>query len=105
MQQEADKPQPSMSQHPADVAPKQAQESADHIISESEQFKATVAPQPGMIHNFDLSKLNQYLKDFIDNDDDFFHLTCHIDPNLHAKIEKRKFVDLEKLLPSNKFNQ
>ena len=32
-------------------------------------------------------------------DDEFFHLTCHVDPNIIPKIEKGEFVDLEKLLP------
>ena len=36
------------------------------------------------------------------SDDDFFHLTCHIDPNLFHKIEKGEFVELEKLLPKDK---
>ena len=33
------------------------------------------------------------------SDDDFFHMTCHIDENLKNKIEKGVFVDLDKLLP------
>ena len=36
------------------------------------------------------------------SDDDFFHLTCHIDSNLKAKIEKGQFVDLDKLLPKER---
>ena len=36
------------------------------------------------------------------SDDDFFHLTCHIDPNLIHKIEKGEFVELQKLLPKEK---
>ena len=35
-------------------------------------------------------------------DDDFFHLTCHIDSNLKTKIEKGQYVDLDKLLPWEK---
>ena len=35
-------------------------------------------------------------------DDNFFHLTCHVDGTLIAKIEKEEFVDLEKLLPKDK---
>ena len=37
-----------------------------------------------------------------DQDDDFFHVTCHIDQNLKAKIEKGEFVELEKLFPRNR---
>ena len=36
------------------------------------------------------------------SDDDFFHLTCHIDVGLRQKIEKGHFVDLEKLLPKSR---
>ena len=36
------------------------------------------------------------------SDDDFFHLTCHIEPSLIHKIEKGEFVELEKLLPKDK---
>ena len=35
----------------------------------------------------------------IDNDDNFFHVACLIDSNLHEKIEKGEFIDLEQLLP------
>ena len=34
-------------------------------------------------------------------DDDFFHLTCHIDSPLKNKIENGEFVDLDKLLPKD----
>ena len=39
------------------------------------------------------------------SDDSFFHLLCHIEPALIAKIEKGEFIDLEKLLPPDKFNK
>ena len=35
------------------------------------------------------------------SDDDFFHITCHIDDNLKRKIENGEFVDLDKLLPKD----
>ena len=34
-------------------------------------------------------------------DDDFFHITCHIDSSLRTKIENGEFVDLDKLLPKD----
>ena len=43
-----------------------------------------------------------YLKHMFDNDDDFFHISCHVDSNLKCKIEKGEFVDLEKLLPRDR---
>ena len=39
------------------------------------------------------------------SDDDFFHLTCHIEPSLIHKIEKGEFVELEKLLPKDKISE
>ena len=39
------------------------------------------------------------------SDDDFFHLTCHIEPNLFHRIEKGEFVELEKLLPKDKIGK
>ena len=37
-----------------------------------------------------------------DNDDDFFHVACHVDPQLKAKIKKGEYVELDKLLPKGK---
>ena len=39
------------------------------------------------------------------SDDDFCLLTCHIEPSLIHKIEKGEFVELEKLLPKDKFGK
>ena len=36
-------------------------------------------------------------------DDEFFHLTCHVDPNMKEKIEWGEFIDLEKLLVKDRF--
>ena len=38
-------------------------------------------------------------KRFFDNDDDFFHVSCHVDPKLKEKIKRGEYVDLELLLP------
>ena len=39
------------------------------------------------------------------HDDDFFHLTCHIEPSLIHKIENGEFIELEKLLPKEKLGR
>ena len=39
------------------------------------------------------------LQSSLDIDDEFFHVTCHVDSAIRAKIERGDFVDLEKLLP------
>ena len=38
-------------------------------------------------------------------DDDFFHLICHIESSLKDKIERGEYVDLDKLLPKDKYPQ
>ena len=53
-------------------------------------------------HRVDSDKMNLLNIGSGVSDDDFFHLTCHIEPNLIHKIEKGEFVELEKLLPKDK---
>ena len=36
------------------------------------------------------------------SNDDCFHLTCHVDGSMIAKIEKGEFMDLDKLSPKDK---
>ena len=38
----------------------------------------------------------------LDCDDEFFHVTCHVDNNLKQKIQCGDFVELEKLLPKTR---
>ena len=39
------------------------------------------------------------------SDDDFFNLTCHIEPSLIHKIKKGEYVELEKLMPKEKYHK
>ena len=49
--------------------------------------------------------LTEYLKRMVSTDDDeFFHITCHVDPNLKQRIKKGEYVDLEKLLPKDRMS-
>ena len=76
-----------------------AKQKANQMILDAERFKATVNVPPGE----DLvNSANSYDERMILNDDDFFHVTCHVDPVLRAKIEKGEFVDLERLLPKQR---
>ena len=113
----------------AAVEMQEAQRRAEHGILEAEKFTATVEqpgnpskfllPQPlSLAHdrpNGPIARMNVGVG--TDNaarifdigsgvsDDDFFHLTCHIEPSLIHKIEKGEFVELEKLLPKDKFGK
>ena len=68
-------------------------EGADKVILQAEQFKANITAPP---------KGNEFTPILVENDDDFFHITCHVEHNLKEKIERGDFVDLEKLLPKER---
>ena len=76
---------------------------SDQLIINAEKFKASVERPKGMLpdKSFDLCELKQWLCEA--EDDEFFHVSCHIEPALKAKIEAGGFVDLNKLLPKNRF--
>ena len=71
---------------------------AEEAIIAAERYKAAIqAPPAGTEFNNDL--INLKMARYLDNDDDeFFHITCHVDANLRAKIHRGEYVDLEKLL-------
>ena len=95
-----------------------AQSHAERSILEAEKFKATIA-DPGTSLNFCqiMHEQQNNMQSVVNpgseipnigsgvSDDDFFHLTCHIDPNLIHKIEQGEFVELERLLPKDRFGK
>ena len=64
-------------------------EEAEKIIIDAEQLKSKVLHPKGKEFNFECFLHN------IDDDDEFFHITCHINPTLRNKIAKGEFIDLE----------
>ena len=85
------------------------------ILLQVEQFKASLAAPKGGLH-YDKIRQQfmspegylgpidadiQMLRNF-DTDNEFFHVTCHLDENLKSKIHKGEFVKLERLLPKEK---
>ena len=75
---------------------------ADRMILEAEHFQAVIAAPPeGTSDHLVLSK--QFGQGCGLSDDEFFHLTCHINKNTQEKIERGDFVDLEKLVPKDHF--
>ena len=78
---------------------REAKDHSERVLIEAEKFRAAMADPPGE-HSIKNVPVGQEI-----SDDDFFHLTCQVDPNLVVKIERGKFVDLEKLLPKRKRKQ
>ena len=78
-------------------------ERAEHSVVEAEKFRASIEPpkkgrcyeQEDSLYNLPSGTSAQL------TDDDFFHLTCHIDEHLREKMERGKYIDLEKLLPKS----
>ena len=68
------------------------QREEDHLI-QAEQFKAAIAEPAGMSPKLPNSV----------TDDEFFHLLCHMEPSLVSKIENGEYIELEKLLPKERF--
>ena len=76
----------------------EARKAADKMILDSERFKASVSVPRGNANfvNSNCDTNHLHAGDFprtdcnpvFNNDDDFFHLTCHIEPSLRNKIEK-----------------
>ena len=60
------------------------------LILEAEQYKQPTGKEPSQIDSQESSSVKV-------SDDEFFHLICHIDSQLKEKIQKGKYVDLEKL--------
>ena len=79
----------------------EAKEKTENRILVGEKFKATVNVPQGMDLNTNLSR--QFGQGCGLSDDEFFHITCHIDKNTQEKIEKGDYVDLEKLLPKTTY--
>ena len=64
----------------------QAREVAGQLVLEAEQSRAHLEVPQG----------NQVYSDFMD--DEFFHITCHVDQATKTKIEQGQFIELDKLL-------
>ena len=109
---------------------RQARDMAGQKIIEAKKFKASLVPLPqGMVFNHagvalqinviesnvlndeSVPQVQVFLPSLInpkqawqpDYDDNFFHITCHINPSLRSKIEKGEFIELDKLLPKDKY--
>ena len=106
IQSGADKgePQPSTSNDRDDQAfnelVEEAKQKSKDLIIGAEKFKDSTNPPPGMVSIIGPAGLVMTgPQGVMDMDDQFFHVTCHVDQGLKDKIAKGEFVDLEKLLP------
>ena len=97
----------------------QAQARSTEAVVEAEKFRASIEKPTGMnisenqlVDMMHTAKFHGQLSDDQIahgpiamggvSDDNFFHVTSHIEPNLQMKIEDGQFVDLDKLLPKDR---
>ena len=119
-----DSPQPGTSKETTRQADKGDHQLADQLILEAEHFKTAIAapqgenvvnntfvddlnaksPSVASVHDNVLTGMSEFLQMLAANraDDEFFHITCHINPALKGKIERGEYVDLDKLLPKSR---
>ena len=90
--------QPSAEPEKPDATASPSPGAAKNLILNAERFKAMVEQLKG---NFDFSELKHWMS--MNEDDEFFHITCHVDDQLKLKIEQGAYVDLAKLLPKTRF--
>ena len=81
-------------------------EIAAKMILDAEKFRGEVAKPQGM-DNFPqfFSGVQKISKQEVIDDDEFFHVTCHVDKLLTQKIQNGEYVDLEKLLVKDRFHK
>ena len=77
----------------------EAKRKTDKLILDVEHFRATVDPPPSRVQN----QMTIQVDHNLDVDDQFFHITCHVDEALKGKIARGEFVALEKLLLKGKY--
>ena len=75
-------------------------EITDCLLHDADKLRVKLSAPKGMLP----MKIDSHIRLLrnLDNDDDFFHVTCHIEPAIKEKIQRGDFVDLEKLLPKEK---
>ena len=84
-----------------DEIEKEARFAADKAILDAEKFKATINT-PKSKWDSNILKMQEELfkaARALDDDDEFFHSTCHVDAQMKQKIAKGLFVDLNKIVP------
>ena len=64
-------------------------------IRDAEQFRAEISAPKGILGN-------PFYEGNVREDDEFFHITCHVDLQTVSKIERGEYVELEKLMPRMK---
>ena len=79
-----------------------AKEAAENVILDAEQFQAQIQqPRGGCLNIIQTHVDANHFASGLDDDDQFFHVTCHIKSSLKSKIERGDFIELDRLLPKD----
>ena len=84
----------------------EAKEVTTNLILNAERFRADISQPKGMGGDSNFFKGVRTVKEGeILEDDDFFHITCHVEQSITEKISKGEFIELDKLLVKDKFRR
>ena len=65
----------------------EARAEAEQLVVDAEKYRATIEQPQGTVNNkFDLTDFKRFLVEY--EDDEFFHLACHVETTLKQKIER-----------------
>ena len=84
----------------------EAKEVTTNLILDTERFRADISQPKGMGGENNFFKGVCTVKEGeILEDDDFFHITCHVEQSITKKFSRGEFVELDKLLVKDKFRR
>ena len=80
---------------------------ASKMILDAEKFRGEINKPQGMknLDQFLFCGIRPVQENEVIDDDEFFHVTCHIERGLMTKIQNGEFVELEKLLVKDRFKK
>ena len=91
---------------------KRARERADQLMKKAEKLKASIVRPNGKLHSSNsCTNLGNVSSHHCDRyrvyqwNEEYFQYTAHIDRNTEDKIKRGEFVELQKLLPRDKFRK
>ena len=68
-------------------------------IVEAEKYKAEIEIPKGKEIYITRDDANEIMRKLSDEDDEFLHITCHVDQAIIDKVENKQFVNLDPFLP------
>ena len=87
-----------------------SKEVAAQMVLDAKKFRGEIDHPKGIVSSLNFHEkffegIPQSIPGKVFDDDDFMHVTCHVDNAIAAKIAKGEFIDVDKLLVKDKFRR